>query len=181
VISDQDRPHRVVLSGIWELPFGRGKRWLGANVLADKVLGGWQVQGLYTGQGGPPIAWGNVLFLGDVHSITLPKSQRGVERWFNLDGFERNSARQLSSNYRTFPSRLSNVRADGTNLWDLSVLKNTKVAERYNIQFRAEFLNAFNHANFAPPNASPASTAFGQVTAQRGFPRRLQITVKFLF
>lgn len=182
VISDQDRAHRIVISGIWELPFGRGKKWLGGNTMADKFLGSWQVQGLYTGQGGPPIGWGNVAFLGDAHSITLPTSQRTVERWFNVDaGFERNSGQQLSYNYRTFPSRLSNVRADGTNQWDLSVLKNTRFGERYNLQFRAEFLNAWNHANFAPPNASPTSSAFGEVTAQRGFPRRMQITTKFLF
>ena len=181
VISDQDRAHRIVVSGIWELPLGRGKRWLAGSSVADKFLGGWQVQGLYTGQGGPPIGWGNALFIGDVHNITLPKSQRRVGQWFNLDGFERSSARQLSFNYRTFPSRLSNVRADGTNQWDLSVLKNTRVAERYTIQFRAEFLNTWNHPNFAPPNASPTSSAFGQVTAQRGYPRRIQITTKFLF
>jgi hypothetical protein len=181
VISDQDRAHRIVVSGIWELPFGRGKKWLGSSAVADKLVGGWQVQGLYTGQGGPPIGWGNVLFIGDVHNITLPKGQRTVERWFNLDGFERSSARQLSFNYRTFPSRLSDVRADGTNQWDLSVLKNTRIGEGYNIQFRAEFLNAWNHANFAPPNASTTSSAFGQVTAQRGFPRRMQMTTKFLF
>ena len=181
VISDQDRAHRVVISGIWELPFGRGKRWLTAGGAADKFLGGWQVQGLYTGQGGPPISFSNVLYVGDVHDITLPAGGRTVERWFNTDGFERNTARQLSYNYRTFPSRLSDVRADGANLWDLSVIKNTRFRERYNIQFRAEFLNAFNHANFAPPNSSPTSSAFGTVTAQRGFPRRVQITTKFLF
>jgi len=182
VISDQDRAHRIVVSGIWELPLGRGKRWLNASSLADKFVGGWQVQGLYTGQGGPPLGWGNVLFIGDVHNITLPQGQRRVERWFNTDaGFERGSANQLASNYRTFPSRLSDVRADGTNQWDLSVLKNTRFRERYNIQFRAEFLNAWNHANFAPPNTTPTSTVFGQVTAQRGFPRRIQMTTKFLF
>jgi hypothetical protein len=181
VISDQDRAHRIVVSGIWELPLGRGKRWLNTSNLADKFLGGWQVQGLYTGQGGPPLGWGNVLFIGDIHTITLPPGERTVERWFNTDGFDRNSARQLSYNYRTFPSRLSDVRADGTNLWDLSVMKNTRFRERYNVQFRAEFLNAFNHPNFAPPNSSPTSSAFGQVTAQRGFPRRIQMTTKFLF
>jgi hypothetical protein len=60
-------------------------------------------------------------------------------------------------------------------------MKNTRINERYSIQFRAEFLNALNHANFAPPNTSPTSSAFGQVTAQRGFPRRLQMTTKFIF
>lgn len=182
VISDQDRAHRVVVSGIWEIPFGRGKRWLAGSSLADKFVGGWQVQGLYTGQGGPPIGWGNVLFTGDIHDITLPKGERTVERWFNTNaGFERSSAAQLSYNYRTFPSKLSDVRADGTNQWDISVLKNTRFHERYNAQFRAEFLNAFNHANFAGPDTNPTSSAFGQVFAQRGFPRRIQMTLKFLF
>jgi hypothetical protein len=181
VISDQDRAHRVVVSGIWELPLGRGKRWLNSGAVVDKFVGGWQVQGVYTGQGGAPLGFGNVLYVGDVHDITLPQGQRKVEQWFNTAGFERNSARQLSFNYRTFPSRLSDVRSDGTNLWDLSVMKNTRINERYSIQFRAEFLNALNHANFAPPNTSPTSSAFGQVTAQRGFPRRLQMTTKFIF
>jgi hypothetical protein len=181
VISDQDRAHRIVVSGIWELPFGRGKRFANISSLADKFVGGWQLQGVYTGQGGPPLGFGNVLYIGDIHDITLPRGERTVERWFNTAGFERNSARQLSYNYRTFPSRLNDVRADGTNQWDLSVMKNTRFKERYNVQFRAEFLNALNHANFAPPNSSPTSSAFGTVTAQRGFPRRIQMTTKFIF
>jgi hypothetical protein len=73
------------------------------------------------------------------------------------------------------------VRADGTNMWDLSVMKNTRFKERYNIQFRAEFLNAWNHPNFAGPNSSPTSSAFGQVTSQRGYPRRIQMMTKFIF
>jgi hypothetical protein len=181
VVSDQDRPHRVVVSGIWELPFGRGKRWVNTHNVADKIVGGWQLQGVYTGQAGPPINFGNVLFIGDVHDITLPESERTIERAFNTSGFERNSANQLQFNYRTFPSRLNNVRADGTNMWDLSVMKNTRFKERYNIQFRAEFLNAWNHPNFAGPNSSPTSSAFGQVTSQRGYPRRIQMMTKFIF
>jgi hypothetical protein len=181
VVSDQDRPHRVVVSGIWELPFGRGKRWLTTHNVADKIVGGWQLQGVYTGQAGSPINFGNVLFIGDVHDITLPESERTIQRAFNTSGFEQNSANQLQFNYRTFPSRLNNVRADGTNMWDLSVMKNTRFKERYNIQFRAEFLNAWNHPNFAGPNSSPTSSAFGQVTSQRGYPRRIQMMTKFIF
>lgn len=183
VISDQDRPHRFVVSAIWELPFGRGRRWLaGAPAIADKLLGGWQVQGIYTGQGGAPLGFGNALFIGNIKDITLPKSQRKPEMWFNINaGFERNSARQLSSNYRLMPSRFSDVRSDGFNLWDLSVLKNTAIREGVSLQIRGEFLNAFNHPMFAAPNTSPTSTAFGQVTSQRGYPRRIQLGAKVLF
>jgi hypothetical protein len=181
VISTQDRPHRFVISGIWELPFGRGKKWLASPGVFEKIAGGWQFQGIYTAQSGPPINFGNVLYTGDIQDITLPAGERTPERWFNTSGFETNASRQLSFNYRTFPSRLNNVRGDGVNSWDLSVLKNMRIQERLNLQFRGEFLNAFNHVNFAPPNASPTSTAFGQVTSQMGYPRRIQLMLKVMF
>jgi hypothetical protein len=183
VISDQDRPHRLVISGIYELPFGKGRRFMTSwPVLVDTLLGGWQLQGIYTGQGGPPVSWGNVLFLGDIHNITLPASQRTPARWFNTGaGFDRNSQNQLGSNFRTFPSSLSDVRADGINQWELSVIKNGRIRENISLQFRGEFLNAFNHANFSNPDTSPASSSFGMVTTQRGFPRRIQLGLKLLF
>jgi hypothetical protein len=183
VISDQDRPHRFVVSSIVELPFGKGRRFLnGPSAAVDKIVGGWQVQGIYTAQSGQALGFGNALFIGDIHDITLPKSERRVERWFNTGaGFERASNRQLGSNYRVMPSRFNDVRSDGINSFDLSALKNTKIGERFNAQFRAEFLNAFNHTLFGNPNTSPTSSAFGQVTTQRGYPRRIQFGLKLLF
>ena len=151
-------------------------------VVAETLLGGWQLQGIYTGQSGPPLSWGNILFIGDIHDITLPVSQRTPTRWFNTDaGFNRNSSQQLASNLRTFPSRLSNVRADGMNQWDLSIIKAARLHEGLTLQFRGEFLNAWNHVMFAGPNTSPANSSFGMVTSGRGFPRRIQLGLKLLF
>jgi len=183
VVSSEDRPHRLVVSGIFELPFGKGKKLLGAAPgVVDRVVGGWQVQGFYTAQTGPPLGFGNALFIGDIHDITLPAGQRSVERWFNVNAaFERDSRKQLAYNYRTLSQRFNDVRGDGTNQWDLSVIKNTRIRESMKVQFRAEFLNAFNHANFAAPNTRPISTAFGQVTSQAGYPRRIQLGLKILF
>lgn len=183
VVSDQDRPQRFVTSAIWELPFGRGRKFLAAMpAVPNTFFGGWQIEGIYTGQSGPPLSWGNVLFVGDVHNITLPVSQRTPDRWFNTDaGFNRNSSQQLGSNFRTFPSRLSNVRGDGMNQWDLSIIKAARLHEGVNLQFRGEFLNAFNHAMFNTPSTSPTSSSFGMVTSQRGFPRRIQLGLKLLF
>jgi hypothetical protein len=182
VVSDQDRPHRFVISGIWELPFGRGRRLLGsAPAVVDKFAGGWQIQGVYTAQSGQALGFGNALFYGDIHDITLPKDQRTPTRWFNTDAFEKNSQRQLGSNYRLMPTRFNDVRSDGVNNWDLSAIKNTRIRENVTFQFRGEFLNAFNHAMFANPNTSPTSTAFGTVTSQRGYPRRIQLGMKVLF
>jgi hypothetical protein len=166
VISSLDRPHRVVLSGIYELPFGKGKTWLNAVPgWLNQITGGWSVQGIYTGQSGPPIEFPNIAFYGDVHSIVLPKDQRTVERWFNTaGGFERDPQKQLASNLRKFPSRLTGVRADGENNFDLSVFKNFRLREKWNFQLRGEGMNALNHAHFAAPTSNPSNTLFGQVT-----------------
>ncbi len=165
VISSLDRTHSLAATGIYELPFGRGKRRLASAGWLDQAVGGWSVQAMFQGAGGRPLAWGNILFLGDVRRIPLPSAQRTVERWFNTEaGFERDSRRQLSFNLRTFPLRLSGVRGDGINNWNLSVFKSFRLGERFALQFRAEAVDAFNHPMFADPNTTPTSGAFGQIT-----------------
>lgn len=186
VISDFDRTHRLVGSGIVELPFGKGKKFLNdIGAVANGIVGGWQISGVYTYQSGSPINFGNVIFYGgDIRSIALPGDQQTVARWFNTDaGFEKSSALQLASNVRAFPLRFSFLRADNMNNWDLSVQKNTMVKERYNFQFKAEFLNAMNHPLFPAPNTTPTSASFGAVTAstQANYARRIQISGKFVF
>jgi hypothetical protein len=95
--------------------------------------------------------------------MVIPYADRGVERWFNTEGFERNSARQLANNLRTFPLRLTGLRADGFNSWDISLAKSIRFSERVSLQLRAESQDAFNHAMFGAPNTAPANTAFGTV------------------
>ena len=166
VISSSDRPQRVVVSGIYDLPLGRGKHWFpSAPGWLNQIVGQWSVQAIYQGQSGPPLSFGNIIFLGDIHNLVLPRNQRTVERWFNTDaGFEKASSKQLASNIRTFPSRLTGLRGDGYNNWDLSLLKNFAITEKLKFQLRAEAQDALNHAMFATPNATPTSTLFGQVT-----------------
>ena len=182
-VSDQDYPHRLVVSGIYELPFGRGRKFLAtAPGLVDKIIGGWQVSVIFNGQSGEALGLGNVFFNGNVNDIPLPGNQRTVDRWFNTQaGFERNSARQPGYNVRTFPARMSGLRADGLNQWDISVIKNTAITERVKLQVRGEFLNAWNHPSFVAPNMSVASTSFGQITDTRYYGRRIQLGVKLIF
>jgi hypothetical protein len=182
-ISDQDYPQRITVSGIYELPFGRGRRWASrAPGVTRALLGGWQIQGVYGGQAGQALGFGNAIFTGEVKNLPLPRGQRRVERWFNTAaGFERNTRNQLAYNRRAFPLRFSGVRADGINNWDLSVIKDTAVNERMKIQFRGEFLNALNHAQFSSPNTDPYSTAFGTITSERANPRRIQLGIKFIY
>ena len=184
VISDQDFPHRFVLSGIYELPFGQGQKLLGsAGGLLQALVGGWQLQGWFEGQSGPALGFGNAIFTGSLHNIPIPVSQRRAERWFNTDaGFERDSRRQLASNIQTFPSLFSGVRADGINNFDLSLFKNFRLSEKFKAQFRLETYNSLNHVQFEAPNTNPVSTEFGSLTAEKGHgQRQVTLALKLIF
>jgi hypothetical protein len=114
--------------------------------------------------------------------IPLPYGERTIDRWFNVDaGFERDPGKTLGSNIRTLPLRFSGIRVAPLNNWDMSLIKNTQVTEAIRIQFRAEAINALNHAQFMPPNTTPTSTAFGQVSDERAWPRVVQFALKVLF
>lgn len=174
VISGADRPQIFVVSAIYELPFGHGKPWFGSLAgWRNNVVGGWQIQGIYQGQSGPPLAWGNIFFYGNVHDITLPVGQRSPDEWFNVNaGFQRASAQQPANNIRIFPSRLNNVRGNGFNNFNLSLFKNIQLHERWKLQLRAEAIDAFNHPMFDTPNMDPSSTLFGQVSDVNGGQQR---------
>lgn len=179
-ISDFDAPHRFVASGIWELPFGRGRMLgSGSHPIVNGFIGGWQLSAIYSRQSGSPLGFGNIPFIGDVNAIKLDNPTR--ERWFNTQaGFLQD---QLQSNLRYFPFRFTGLRAMGSNNWDTSLIKNTRFSERYNVQFKAEFLNMLNRAQLPAPNTDPRNALFGEIRAntQANYPRRIQLTAKFLF
>lgn len=180
VISDLDRPHRLTFSGLWELPFGPGKRWLAnAPRPARAVAAGWQLQAVWQRNSGPALGFGNALLVAPVPDIAL--ADRSLARWFNTTAFNRGATTQLDQNLRTLSSRFSGVRAPFQETWDLSTLKNINLTERLRLQFRAELLNAMNRTNFANPNTAPTNTLFGQITANNGFPRQAHFAVKLMF
>jgi hypothetical protein len=188
VISVDDRPHRLSISGIYELPFGKGRMlFADTNPVVSRIISGWQVSGLYAYQSGPAIGnWGNIIFNGDFANLAKSRDEQAVEQWFNTEaGFERDPAKGLSSNVRTFPLRFGFLRAHHINNYDFSLIKNTHVTETVMVQFRAEFLNAFNTPLFFTNqiNLTPSAINFGQVTAtaQENFPRRTQFSLKLLF
>jgi len=197
-ISDMDTPHRVVISPIWELPFGRGKM-VGANVnrVASAFISGWQLQGIYTYQSGRPITFqqttanpgfqagfnSGVMYFGDLKNIRLPHDQQTVEHWFSTAGFTTVASQLIDTNrqLRWFPFRFGFLRPDPMNNFDISVLKNTRIREGKELQFRIEAINALNHPNFAAPVVNPTASNFGQVTSVQNYSRRLQLTAKFVF
>jgi hypothetical protein len=185
-VSSVDTPHRLSVSGILEMPFGRGRRFANnAGPLVEGFAGGWQLQGIYTFQSGFPVSWGNIIFTGNLDDIALPSSERSVTRWFNTNaGFNKVSTQQLVSNVRSFPLRLDSVRLDAINNMDLSVIKNVTISGEKKLQFRFESINALNHPLLnAGLNATPTAAAFGSIVAstQNNYARRTQVLMKFLF
>lgn len=95
VISGQDRAHRITAGTVYELPIGRGRMLgNGMNRWIDVVVGGWQLQAIFQGQSGAPLAFGNIIYYGDPHDIVLPRGERSIARWFNTGApFEKDSAK----------------------------------------------------------------------------------------
>jgi hypothetical protein len=187
-ISDQDVPRRFTLSGMLELPFGPGKAVKVTNPLASRIIGGWQITGIWAYQMGFPIPWGGTVVCLHPEQILLPKDQRTTDHYFNTAAFDMLSADQLVNNLRTFPLRFPQIRQPSTNNVDLALIKDTRVNGERNIQFRLEALNAFNHPILSGNSqnniiTNPTSATFGQIvgTTQAGYPRRLQITLKYVF
>jgi hypothetical protein len=190
-IADTDAPHRINFSGVWALPFGKGRKLLpDANAFVNRIVGGWEVSGIWTLQSGFPLPWGNVIYYGNPKDILLPLDQRSVDHWFNVANFETASAKQLLSNQiRTWPRNFATIRGPRINNCDLALLKQTRITEGKNIEFRAEALNLANHPLFPNPNMSQTvaqtakDTGFGQISASTvsNYARRLQLSLRFLF
>ena len=188
MISDLDATNRLAISGIYELPFGQGKRFMTeASGVTEALLGGWQIQGVYTYQTGFPVAFGTDGFYngGD---IVLPADQRSTAKWFNTAVFtslltDTSTNATPVDHLRTLPLRFTEVRRDPINNVDLSLLKSVRLPNRMELQVRFEFINAFNEPYFPGPVTGMTSATFGQITAsnQENYARRAQVGVKLLF
>jgi hypothetical protein len=194
------RPHRFVWSGIFELPFGTGRRWLARHPLRW-LAGDWQVSWIYQYQSGPPTSWGNRFFYGDLSKLAEIARHKDVHAqdihlWFDPSiaykgtgaipagfvGFEGRSALQPGAfHVRVFPIRLDSIRADGIRNWDLRLLRGFPLRESLKLTLSLDALNATNHTNFAAPDTDPTSTTFGQVRSQLGSSRVLQFNVRIEF
>ena len=178
--SNFDQQHRFVTSWLWELPFGKGKRYLsGASRGADLVLGGWSVNGVYAANSGVPFT---VYDFSVEFSFTpnvvgdprLPRDQRSPDRWFDTSVFRTPDPNGDIGNFGR-----NVMRAPGTNNWDLGVFKRIPISERWGaLQFRAEFFNAFNHPAFGFPQIYFRSGNFGKITSARD-PRNIQLGLRY--
>ncbi len=159
------RPHRITAMAVYELPFGKGRRWAQEGVF-NILFGGWQTAGTFEFQNGDLLSWGNYFYNGDPSDIANV-GEKSLNHWFNTDNFERNpSLGPGTYHVRVFPTRISGVRGDGTKQVNANIQREFRIAERAAFQFRFEALNLQNRSQFEAPNTNPYSTDFGRVTQQ---------------
>jgi hypothetical protein len=167
--SNTARPHRFTATGIVELPFGRGRRFLTSGVL-NHILGGWQVAATYEFQSGPLLSWGNIFYRGDIHTFEddATATAKTLNQWFNMGlPFERVPANQPAAFHtRIFPRFFDSLRADGLNQWNGNLLREFRITEGLRMQFRADAINLQNRSQMSAPDISPVSTNFGRVLSQ---------------
>jgi hypothetical protein len=188
-VTASDRPHRLVLSGVYELPFGRG-RLIGRDVNrgVNMLIAGWEYNFIGTIQSGAPVDLpGQVDITGNISS-----DGGTFSRWFNgcvapITGNATCSdpawrLRNTSNTLRSTPFRAGWVRNPTRPLWDMSLNKKVYFTERMNFQFRFEAFNVFNSPVRSGPITDPSRADFGTVPlGQSNIPRQVQLGFKFNF
>jgi len=190
--STFDVTHKLALSGTYELPFGKGHRWMNsAPTPVEWVIGGWQVNNILTLLSGLPFTptmqtstlntGTGSQFPNRIGSGKLPSSERSIDRWFDVAPF-------VAPPQFTFGNSGRNIlRGPGTKQFDLSLFKSFPFAEKRRVEFRAEAFNALNTPQFNNPNASIGFSGAGKITSA-GTPtvyqrtsRQIQLALKLYF
>jgi hypothetical protein len=182
-LADYDVPQRLVVSYIWQMPFGPGQAHFNRGLL-PALVGNWQVNGITSMQKGMPvnIAGPNTADLPGLTSQAdrlrsgVLSSGQTPDHWFDTAAFVSAKAYSLGSDSRNEPD----LRTPGTLNFDFSLMRNQKIRERTNIQFRAETFNIFNHAQLGEPDSTVTSPTFGRIRTGTGN-RRMQLGLRISF
>jgi hypothetical protein len=182
-VTAEDRSHNFTFAGIWDVPIGKGRRFLpDANKLAQATIGGWTMNTNFIYQSGVPLgAWTGWEFL----CGNPLEGARTENSWFMNDRTRFNQCwRQLRPfEYVQLPARFHSIRGPAAPQIDLMVSKKFNVSERIQLEFRGEAFNAFNTPiRNDPPSGNPSAADFGILpVAQLNFPRNVQLGMRVRF
>jgi hypothetical protein len=199
-LNNTQLPHRLVVNGIWEIPFGQGRHWGNeSNPIVNGLIGNWSISAIWNWQSGrPDLTMGNVYYNGDITKLKTTYTGDPTKPVFDTSGFYFHDAAvqtngvddpakqradqriQLANNIRTIPSKWDGLRTPRFTNWDLSFVKGLQFGAARG-EIHLELYNAFNDVFFNNANLSPTSADFGKVTSQNNQPRTIQIGMKILF
>jgi hypothetical protein len=185
-LADFDVRHRIVLSYSYELPFGHGKKYASSlNRGTNLLIGGWELQGVNSFQTGTPrtVIAANGVSNSDgedrpdrVKGVSLVPSNQDPNNWINPAAFMDEAPGTFGNAGRNIMSTKNLINVD------TSLFKDFALTERTRLQFRSEFFNLLNHANFRSDslNTSFGSASFGKYSAARPS-RQIQFALKLIF
>ena len=185
-IEANSAPHRFTIGYNYELPFGKGRRWLTGNVVSQ-VLGGWEINGITTLQSGFPLVFSSnvntcqcgVTNRPDVaFDPRLSSGERTTERYFNVDAFS------IPAQYQIGNAGRGLVFGPGQINHDVNVGKRfyiPKLPENSNLEFRGEIYNVTNTPYFNNPNTTIGQATVGRITGVADTARRMQLGLKLNF
>jgi hypothetical protein len=202
-VSPEDVPQIFVVSYLYQLPFGKGKRLLHDNHTLNYVVGGWSFTGIQRYQSGQPLGFASAtgvpgfsngirwnLVAGQHIQSTARKGGSfnpavpGSNLWYNPAAFEDPNADVIGNTPYRFgnkPAYEGDDRSFAYQEEDFGLIKRTPITERVGIQFRAEFFNAFNRHVFGNPDGNPYDSGFGTVGGTNNSPRAGQLTLRLEF
>ncbi len=189
-VSSVHVPQRLVFSGVYELPVGRGRQYgNGMSRWMDALAGGWQLNGIWTVQSGGTLGISATnqagLFTEAIRANNNGRSaaQSGdahqrLDRWFDTTVFSQPAPFTLGN----MGPLVADLRNHHINNLDASVFKVFPITEKVRLQFRAEAFNSLNRVRFGGPNTTVTAGAnFGRITTQSNDPRQMQFGLKLIW
>ena len=184
-LSAFDVHHRVVFSPVYELPFGKGRKYVNSGPLAW-IIGNWQLSTLLQWQTGSPLTptlSGNYSNSGgttdrpDAYSNPNTTARHTPDFWFDTGAF---LPLRATSAFRFGNAGKGIILSPGLVNADISIVRAFHYTERYKAEFRAEFFNSVNHANFGFPGVVADTASFGKISSAQD-PRQTQLALKIFF
>jgi hypothetical protein len=188
--SEFDYRHRFVSAGLYELPFGKGRRWLNRDGFVNSVFGGWEFSGLFSVQ------------TGHYFTITVPNARqrlgatgigqwfpdrirdarldhRTADRWFDTTAFV--LPRNADGSFKLGNAGRGILNGDGPLNLDLGLMKSFQIREGMSLQFRWETFNVTNTPTLSDPVTNIESPDFGKIRGTASVPRQMQFALRLAF
>ena len=185
-LSSFDQEFRFTGDWLWELPFGKGRRWLSSEGLKQDFLGGWQWSGDWTIASGLPFtprmigslanvnSGVNGTLRGDVTGLPVNIANPGIDRWFNTAAFVPPPAGQYGD------ARRNSIIGPGQVLFDMALTKMIPLKESRNLELRFAANNIFNHPIYSAIDTVLNSPTYGRVISVSAM-RSVLMTARFRF
>ncbi len=189
--STLDVPHRFITSFNYDIPVGKGRKYLAnAATAVDLLLGGWQINGIATFAQGQfqTLNLGSDWIQVGSFSRSIPDivgdpyiGRSMPDQYWNGDAFDFPRDANGTAIHVVGNSGRNTFQQPGLSNWDMGLFKNFRLGERFNAQLRLETFNTWNHTQFGSANTNVSSAAFGSITSTRVGARRTQLGLKILF